>query len=423
MSELLEVQDNDPAWMDGSMNAEFSSVMAFLGDDLTMQTVSRVGVDMEWPDPVIEGGGIGAAIDCFANADSPALLFVDVADCVEPMDDISALADVCNPDTRVIAIGSVNDIGLYRALIDCGVVDYLVKPVMPGDLASAANNATKEDVSPEQIEDENRLFVVTGTKGGIGVSAIAASLAWQVSEKSGQGTALVDLDLAFGTTALTMDVEPGNGLTEILAEPDRIDPLFLERVGVPVGKNLSLFATEMPLSNVAPLQAAAVNVLFEEMLSTRSRVIADIPANILVAEPQLMGEADQIVLVTDLSLSGMRDTLRFKKLVEEITSADKICLVANASRPSPNDTLPKGEFEKAVGLKFSCEVPFDVRGTDQIANRGQVKGKAGRALEKLADHLMCPGDNVGGHKSSMESKHVFGAAAKKFSALFGGGKK
>ena len=39
------------------------------------------------------------------------------------------MADVCDEGTQVLAIGDVNDIGLYRALIGFGVHDYLVKPI------------------------------------------------------------------------------------------------------------------------------------------------------------------------------------------------------------------------------------------------------------------------------------------------------
>lgn len=42
---------------------------------------------------------------------------------------LEALANVCDPDTRLLLIGAENDIELFRTLISEGISDYLISPV------------------------------------------------------------------------------------------------------------------------------------------------------------------------------------------------------------------------------------------------------------------------------------------------------
>src|SRR3546814_4425886 len=76
------------------------------------------------------------------------------------------------------------------------------------------------DAGPER---PHMTAAVIGTRGGVGASSIATSLAWLLSDKQKRPTALLDLDVHFGTNALAMDLEPGRGLTDATENPSRID--------------------------------------------------------------------------------------------------------------------------------------------------------------------------------------------------------
>ena len=145
---------------------------------------------------------------------SPNILLVDLSESGDPLSDINSLAEVCEPGTVVIAMGQVNDVRLYRDLIVSGLQDYLLKPFSPEQLrdvlsqAQAVLNAPKaEDGTSEKPHVST---AVIGTRGGVGASTIATSLAWLMSNEKERLTALLDLDIHFGTGALALDVEPGS---------------------------------------------------------------------------------------------------------------------------------------------------------------------------------------------------------------------
>ena len=76
-------------------------------------------------------------------------------------------------------------------------------------------------------------------RGGVGASTLVTSLAWTFASDRKMSTALLDLDVHFGTGALALDLEPGRGLTDAIDNPSRIDGLFIERAMIRANDNLS----------------------------------------------------------------------------------------------------------------------------------------------------------------------------------------
>src|SRR3546814_6137121 len=74
-------------------------------------------------------GGLRNAVQSLSVSASPNILFVDMSESGDPINDINALAEVCEPGTVVIAAGQVNDVRLYRDLLSSGIQDYLLKPL------------------------------------------------------------------------------------------------------------------------------------------------------------------------------------------------------------------------------------------------------------------------------------------------------
>src|SRR5690348_12764970 len=100
------------------------TVMAFVADDVTRQALFRLATEQKWQDPVIQTGGVAAARQMLSESAQPTLLIVDLSESTEPLADVNSLADICEPGIRVIALGTANDVRLYRNLIDSGVTDY-----------------------------------------------------------------------------------------------------------------------------------------------------------------------------------------------------------------------------------------------------------------------------------------------------------
>lgn len=373
------------------------AVMAFVADDVTRQTLVRLSGELKWQDPVIRTGGVAAARKELSETASPNLLIVDLSESSDPLGDVNGLADVCEPGTRVIALGTANDVRLYRNLMDAGVTDYMVKPVTPADLTRTIAQALSGGKSDSAEGKRGRIMAVVGARGGVGASTVALNLAWLLSHEQKQKVMLVDLDLYFGTIALSLDVDPGNGFRDVLHNPSRIDPLFLERAAVRISDTLALLGTEEPLAGGAQWNADAFVPLLAELSKTFDHVVLDVPRAFAIQNPELIASANTTVMVTDLSLSAMRDALRIRALTRELAPQTRLKIVVNQNRPAGKGNMPPAEFERGIEDKISCNIPFDPKSAAQAAGAGKPmtavakKSKGAEALRKMSQGLVVVG--------------------------------
>jgi pilus assembly protein CpaE len=370
------------------------AVMAFVADDVTRQTLIRLAAEQKWRDPVIQTGGIAAARQELGESTSPTLLIVDLSESSEPLADINGLADVCEPGTRVIALGTTNDVRLYRSLMDAGVTDYMVKPVAAADFTRAMAHAMSSGKQDGAEGKHSRIHTVVGARGGVGASTVALNLAWILSQEQKQRVVLIDLDLHFGTVGLSLDIDPGNGFRDVLHNPGRIDPLFLERAAIRVNDTLAILSTEEPLSGAAQWSPEAFIPMLAELGKMFDHIILDVPRAFAVQHPELISAATTTLLVTDLSLSAMRDALRIKTLVRETAPQTRLKVVLNQYRPLGKSDMPAAEFERSIDEKIACNIPFDPKSVAQAASAGKPmaavakKSKGAEALRKMSQGLL-----------------------------------
>jgi pilus assembly protein CpaE len=384
------------------VNAPFKSgtreaFNAFVCDDDTLELVRSVAGDLGWPTEKCNKGGLRNAVQTLSVSASPNILFVDMSESGDPINDINALAEVCEPGTVVIAAGQVNDVRLYRDLLSSGIQDYLLKPMSPDMLRDSFAQAQAMLSAPKHAEGEgdrpHHLMAVVGVRGGVGASLVSTSLAWAFSEQAQRQTALLDLDVHFGTGALTLDLEPGRGLIDAIDNPSRIDGLFIERAMVRASDKLSLLSAEAPIHQPVLTDGSAFFQLEEELRNAFEMTVVDIPRQVLIPFPHLVSEAGTIVLVTDVTLAAARDTIRMLAWFKQNVPGARVLLVANKFQSAVGE-LSRKEFESSVERPVDVLIPFDPKLVSQAAKLGKpyaelCKGtKAGQVWSQLMRNIL-----------------------------------
>lgn len=361
------------------MNAPFKAAglrepfNAFVCDDDTLELIRVAVGDMGWPIEKCHKGGLRNAVQSLSVSASPNILFVDMSESGDPINDINALAEVCEPGTVVIAAGQVNDVRLYRDLLSSGIQDYLLKPLSVEQVRESLAMAQAMLAAPkhEMIDDKpHHMMAVVGVRGGVGASLVSTSLAWAMSEQAGRQTALLDLDVHFGTGALTLDLEPGRGLIDAIDNPSRIDGLFIERAMVRASDKLSLLSAEAPIHQPVMTDGSAFFQLEEELRGAFEMTIVDIPRQVLIPFPHLVSEAGTILLVTDVTLASARDTIRLLSWFKQNVPGARVLLVANKFQTNVGE-LSRKEFESSIERGIDVTIPFDPKLVAQSAKLGK----------------------------------------------------
>lgn len=373
-------------WKPGSPNGR-DPFAAFVCDDDTLEMLRPVAEEMGWPVDKCHKGGLRNAVQTLSVAASPNILLVDLSESGDPLNDINSLAEVCEPGTVVIAMGQVNDVRLYRDLIVSGLQDYLLKPFSPEQLrdvlaqAQAVLNAPK--IEETQAGKPHISTAVIGTRGGVGASTIATSLAWLLSDEKERLTALLDLDVHFGTGALSLDLEPGRGLTDAIDNPSRIDGLFIERAMIKANEKLSLLSAEAPIHSPIMTDGTAFFQLQEEFRASFDCTVIDLPRDMLINYPHLLGDVNATVIVTELTLASARDCIRLLSWLKSHAAQSKVYVVANKVQTS-NLEIGRQDFEGSIERKIDVMIPYDPRTAAQSAKLGQALVQAGKSSKASA---------------------------------------
>lgn len=394
------------------MNAPFrmgattrDTFAAYLCDDDTVDILRSVIGDMGWEVEKCHKGGLRNAVQSLSVSPSPQILMVDLSESSDPINDINGLAEVCEPGTVVIAMGQVNDVRLFRDLMASGINDYLLKPVFPGQVRDTLLNAQAMLAAPRQNADaptgvSHVMSAVIGTRGGVGATTIATSLAWMLGQRAKRHAALLDLDIHFGTGALSMDLEPGRGLIDAIDNPSRIDGLFIERAMVRANDKLAILSAEAPVTQAMLSDGAALFQLRAEINHAFEATVIDLPRHMLVQFPHMVADTNAVVLVTELTLAGARDTIRLIAALKQSAPGAKIIVVANKVSPTPPEITRK-DFENSIERAIDVVLPMDPKTTVKAAKLGKTladaagSAKITAGLEQIMQLVAASADDDG----------------------------
>jgi pilus assembly protein CpaE len=354
---------------------------AYVCDEATAEMLRPIAVEHGWSPEKVNKGGLRNAVQSLSVSASPNILFVDLSESGDPLNDINALAEVCEPGTVVIAAGEVNDVRLYRDLVASGLQDYLLKPFSADQLREAFAHAQMTIAGPRgnepSAERPHVLATVIGVRGGVGASTIASSLAWMMGEKAGRTTALLDLDVHFGTGALSLDLEPGRGLTDAIENPSRIDGLFIERAMVRATEKLSVLSAEAPINQPMLTDGSAFFQVQEEMRNAFEATVLDLPRGMLIQYPHLVQDTHVTIVVTDFTLAATRDTIRILSWLKANAPQSRVIVIANKAHAPALQEVSRKDFEQSIERKVDIIINFDAKVAAQAAKLGQPLAKVG----------------------------------------------
>lgn len=275
-------------------------------------------------------GTIQTAIRDLARTPTPQVLIVDVTAAADPLVALDDLANVCEPDVKVLVVGDRTDVGFYREITrSLGVIEYLYKPLTRDNVARLFLPVVKGRLPGGGAQVGGRVITVSGAHGGAGATTVATNLAIQIAETSRGYVALVDLNLQNGATSLALGIAPGAGLRVALEEPGRVDELFLERTAVSVSDRLKLIAADEPLEAVPRPTAEGVSRLMTMLRRRFNYIVVDMPNPADPALRSIYQTAQTRLLVLMPDMMSLRGAKRFRSMLAAVAGNDQAIMVLN----------------------------------------------------------------------------------------------
>jgi len=356
---------------DAVMHGEF---MGFISDDASLLSLRGWAERQGYPQATVQQGGADMFAYMLESSSPPKMAIVDIDGQVDPVATTTRIISLCGGDCRLVIVGSANDVALYRRILNAGAVDYLVKPFSAEALNQALAAVLRGSIGGKSETKEARLIAFIGTRGGVGASTIALNTGWLIAHELGRHVALLDLDLQFGSSALALDLEPGRGLRDIVSSPHRVDSLMIASSLVPESENFSVLGAEEAIDEVVPMDGGAITALLKEMKNNFDVIIIDLPRFMLATQKRLLMAMNEITLVSDLTLAGIRDTLRIKSALSSLGCTARITVLASRANASGKGHIDASVFEKGIQGKIDATIPEDSDAMATASNSGKALG-------------------------------------------------
>jgi pilus assembly protein CpaE len=348
------------------------SVQAFCETVETAAAVQAAGEDrrMAKAHLRIQMGGLTAAIEAYQNSPTPNVIILESENRgTDILNGLDQLAPVCDAATRVIIVGKMNDVTLYRELVRRGVSDYLIAPVNTLQVVRAVCGL----FSAPDAKPVGRIIAVVGAKGGVGASTIAHNIGFSIARDLMLDAVVTDLDLAFGTAGLDFNQDPPQGIAEAVFSPDRIDHAFIDRLLSKCADHLSLLAAPATLDRVYDFGADAFDAIFDSLRATVPYVVVDMPHQWTGWAKQTLVSADDILIVAAPDLANLRNTKNLYDFLKAARPNDQkplYCLnqIGVPKRPE----IKAADFAKALEDNPIASIAFEPQVFGAAANNGQM---------------------------------------------------
>jgi pilus assembly protein CpaE len=347
------------------------SVQAFCATDETAAAVRSAGEDRRLAKAhlTVKMGGVATAIETYSTVPTPNVIILETEGDRDILADLDELATVCDPGTRVVVVGSTNDVAPYRELVRRGVNDYVIGPIETLDVVRSICSL----FTASEAITIGRIIAVVGAKGGVGASTVAHNVAWAVARDLAVDSVVIDLDLAFGTAGLDYNKDPVQGIANAVFSSDRPDTALMERLLAKCTDRLSLLAAPATLERVYDFGEEAFDAIFDTLRMTTPCIVLDIPHQWSGWTRRAMVGADDILIVAEPDLANLRNAKNMFHMLKAARPNDRpplYCLnqVGMPKRPE----IDAGEFAKAMENQPVAAIRFDPRMFGEAANSGQM---------------------------------------------------
>ena len=221
---------------------------------------------------------------------------------------------ICSTSSSsVMCYSAESDVKQAVRFMRAGAREYFTLPLVPAEVAGALTRASIPQAAATTAaapKTNGQVFVFLGTKGGCGVTTIAANFAISVSVESSQSTLLIDLGQPLGDAGLNLGMTTNYSTANALREYGRLDSSFLNTLIAKHDTGLSVLPapSEFP-KDQPPLEA------FDRLLAVARQnfnyVVVDVGSRVDLMDSSMFDESATVYLITEVGISEMRNANRF----------------------------------------------------------------------------------------------------------------
>src|SRR5262245_9429386 len=363
------------------------SIHAFCEDRATAETLQAAATDrhLARADMEVGVGGTGAAAAHCAAYPAPDLVVVETTLPREEMlAALDRLAACCGPATRLMVIGQINDVALYRELLRRGIGEYMLAP----DLSAHFVESVASLFANQSTEPVGSVIAFVGAKGGAGSSTVCHNVGWALSEALGLHVVIADLDLAFGTAGLNLNQDPARGMSEALQAAHRLDEALIEQFLTRCSRHLSVLAAPLTLDRDEAILGDALEAVLDTLRQCMPFVAVDLPHVWTPPVKRVLLQADEVVLTATPDLAGLRNAKSILDALARRAGPPPHLVINMANMPGrPDLSLEEFDLDPVEAIEFDAATFGSAANDGRMIEEFRPRARAAQQFRALALRL------------------------------------
>jgi pilus assembly protein CpaE len=291
-----------------------------------------------------------------------------------------------NARTYVMAYSSKADMKVAVHLMRAGSREFFAAPLDPVEIAAAMERAEEHyAATTQEARASSRLFVFMGTKGGCGVTTLAANFALALAQESEGNTLLMDFGLPLGDVAINLGIKTDYSVANALQYPDRLDPKLLSTLVAKHSTGLSVLAAPSEFTD-HPMPLDSLDKLVSVACEAYNFVVVDVGSRLDLLGTSLFDKSAIIYLIAQV---GISELFNANRMVTKFffTRDETLQIVLNRYKPS--DLLfDERKIAEALTRPAQWKIPDDyaaARRTRETASPMVLLDSAiARAIREMA---------------------------------------
>jgi pilus assembly protein CpaE len=315
------------------------------------------------------------------SEDVPDVVFLDINGTDEPDFTFPQQLTRLRPSVHIVLCSAKKESNpdfLLQAM-RAGVRDFLQKPFDRIELSSLITRAANEhshDAPSRTVT--GKLFVVLGTKGGVGTSTVAVNLAVRMAQIPRKSTVLLDFSRPMGDVAALLDLKASFQLRDAFENFKRLDSTLLSGLLTSHKSGLKVLSGATHLEDWQYASFSAIERLVEIAQQTFDFVVMDF-GSFYSAEWQNVLRAAEILLVSEADLPGLAKLHRHLGALANLQiSSAQLRLIINRWHRHDEQALEK--VQSGMKISVFARLPNNFKQVNEATVRGDSLKRNGDPL-------------------------------------------
>jgi len=203
------------------------------------------------------------------------------------------------------------------------------------------------------------VITVFAPKGGVGKTTTAVNLALALADRGARKVCLVDLDLAFGDVAITMQLFPSHTIEEAIGSEEGMDFGMVESLLTRHEHSLMVLAAPNLPDARDRVTAALVSRMLRTLRSEFDYVVVDTAPNFDEQTLQALDETDDCIIIATLDVPTLKNVKVALETMDLLNiSQGHRHLVLNRADDAVG--LDSDKVEQILGMTITIAIPSSV---------------------------------------------------------------